>query len=90
MIIWRVSTVGFLALMALSHSAASDSHYGNPIAVDQGWSDADRAFFYFAPQGSPILPLDYFLALEQPASEALFSDRAFLKSLGMIYWDDAD
>ncbi|WP_213685310.1 di-heme-cytochrome C peroxidase [Roseicyclus sp.] len=90
MIIWRVSTVGFLVLMALSHSAASDSHYGNPITVDQGWSDADRAFFYFAPQGSPILPLDYFLALEQPASEALFSDRAFLKSLGMIYWDDAD
>lgn len=87
MIISCMRTVGLLALMAISESAAADSHYGVAITVDQGWSEADRAFFYYAPQGSPILPLDYFLALEQPESEALFSDRAFLNSLGMIYWD---
>lgn len=90
MTIRRVNTVGVLTLMALSHSAAADNYYGEPITVDQGWSEADRAFFYYAPQGSPILPLDYFLALEQPTSVSLFSDRAFLESLGMIYWDDAD
>lgn len=48
--------------------SASTSLFAEVLTVDQGWSDADRSFFYFSPQGSPILPLEFFQALEQPQS----------------------
>ena len=58
------------------------------ITVDQGWDYADRSFFYFSPQGSPIIPFDIASALEQPSNENMFMDPDFLTSLGMIYWQD--
>jgi hypothetical protein len=77
-----------VAFLAWAHSVHSETSYGSSITVDQGWSDADRSFFYFAPQGSPILPLDYFLSLEQPGNSELFLNREYLSDLGMIFWDD--
>ncbi|MBT4044848.1 MAG: hypothetical protein HOK21_22215 [Rhodospirillaceae bacterium] len=56
------------------------------ITLDQGWNKASRDLFYHTPQGSPIMPYDWFLALEQPGAQALFRDNAYLESFGMIPW----
>jgi mono/diheme cytochrome c family protein len=40
--------------------------------LDQGWKPADSLWFYFITQGSDLLPYDFFMALEQPASTDLF------------------
>src|ERR1700679_2117487 len=43
--------------------------------LPQNWSPAESLAFYFAPQGSQLIPYDWFLALEQPgASTTLFRD----------------
>jgi hypothetical protein len=44
------------------------------VYLDQGWSPSESLRFYFTPQGSQILPYDWFLALEQPDSQTLFRD----------------
>ncbi len=56
------------------------------ITLEQGWDEPSRVIFYQTPQGSPIIPYDYFLALEQSDSASLFMDKAHLSSLGMLYW----
>jgi len=56
------------------------------ITLDQGWDEPSRVVFYNTPQGSPIIPYDYFLALEQSGSDALFMDEKHLSNLGMLYW----
>lgn len=78
--------IGFL--LTCAPPANADMHYGEAITVNQGWNDSDRSFFYFSPQGSPILPLDYFLSLEQPGSTEPFLDHYYLSDLGMIFWND--
>jgi len=44
------------------------------VYIDQGWSPSDSVKFYFTSQGSEIVPYDWFLALEQADSQALFRD----------------
>lgn len=83
---FSVVAIGFL--LACAPCANAEGKYAEAITVNQGWSGSDRSFFYFAPQGSPILPLDYFLSLEQPGTTELFLDRDYLSDLGMIFWDD--
>ncbi len=48
--------------------------YTTPIYLDQGWGKSDSLWFYTTTQGSVLLPYDFFLALEQSASETLFLD----------------
>ncbi len=45
---------------------------GRIAYLDQGWSPTDSQRFYFTPQGSQIIPYDWFLALEQPGDQTLF------------------
>jgi hypothetical protein len=43
--------------------------------LPQNWSAAESLAFYFTPQGSQLIPYDWFLALEQPGgSTALFRE----------------
>jgi cytochrome c1 len=48
--------------------------YSVPVYLDQGWNNADSLWFYTTTQGSVLLPLDFFIALEQSESETLFLD----------------
>jgi len=50
----------------------------------QGWTDSDRAGWYWATQGSRLMPYAWFNALEQPGSDKPFADPAFLTSFGYI------
>jgi hypothetical protein len=44
------------------------------VYLDQNWSSSESTRFYFTPQGSHLLPYDWFLALEQADSSTLFRD----------------
>lgn len=68
--------------------AGAETGYTSVMTVDQGWDNADRSFFYFSPQGSPIVPMNIFKALEQPNSTEMFLDEKYLKSFGMIFWNE--
>lgn len=52
--------------------------------LEQNWTDDDREYFYFADQGSRLLPYDYFLQLEQAGSTDLFRSDANMKRVGLI------
>lgn len=54
-------------------------------AGGQGWSDADRAFFYRTPQGTAFYPYAWFMALEQPGVPgSRFADQGFLSRFGFL------
>lgn len=52
--------------------------------LEQNWTDEDREYFYFADQGSRLIPYDYFLHLEQADSTALFRSDENMKRVGLI------
>jgi len=88
--IHRCVVMGFAAAVLLGGcTLAPDTSDGDPAAprliyLEQGWSEAERQEFYHLTQGSQLLPYAWFLALEQPDSEALFRDDAHLASLGYL------
>ncbi len=51
------------------------------VYLDQGWSSSDSTRFYFTPQGSQIIPYDWFLALEQAETTAPFRDATNMQRL---------
>ena len=66
-----------LLLAPLSVVAIGDN---NIIYLEQNWSDKDRDYFYFADQGSRLVPYDYFLHLEQAENDVLLrSDKNMLR-----------
>ena len=52
--------------------------------IDQGWSPEIRSGYYHRSQGSAILPLAYFLALEAPDSRERFASAANLATYGFL------
>lgn len=54
------------------------------VTLPQNWTDADANWFYNVPQGSKLIPYNWFLKLEQPGASALFSDAAHFRSVGYI------
>lgn len=65
------------AAMLVVNPALSQSEI---VYLDQGWNEQDRAGFYNTSQGSYLIPLSWFLSLEQPDNEALFSTTAHIRS----------
>jgi hypothetical protein len=60
--------------MAFSARAIAQAPGGSvsPTYLDQGWTETQRQQFYTTTQGSQLIPLSWFLALERPGSEDLF------------------
>jgi hypothetical protein len=52
--------------------------------LEQNWTDQEADEFYHAPQGSQLMPAKWFRALEQPASESLVTDPAYVLSFGYL------
>lgn len=54
--------------------------------AEQGWTMEEREWFWHIPQGTAIMPYDWFLALEQPKSDGkgAFADSAYLARYGFI------
>lgn len=52
-----------------------------PVSLDQGWTGEDKQAFWFTPQGSLLVPYDWFLHLEQAGSREPFRSDAHLDRL---------
>lgn len=50
------------------------------VSLDQRWTEDDRTRWYEASQGSRLLPLESYLALEQPGAEELFNEEAHIRA----------
>lgn len=48
------------------------------VYLDQGWTDQQRQFYYYTPQGTVTMPVKWFMALEQPLSQELLSSSEYL------------
>jgi len=58
------------------------------VRLDQNWTDAQRQQFHHTPQGTRLIPADWFKALEQPCFSPFgcgkFADPAYLSRFGFI------
>ncbi len=73
------------AILALAASLGACAWLGgNAKTTAQGWKAAEQDAWYAASQGSRLMPLAWFKALEQPGGTAAFSDESFIKSFGYI------
>ena len=54
------------------------------VGLDQKWSKETADHFWWTSQGSQIVPYDWFLALEMPNSQELFSGNAHFERLRYI------
>jgi mono/diheme cytochrome c family protein len=83
-----------LALVALLFATgcgdSAKKEYGDAskpyaaAALDQKWSKETAEHFWWTSQGSQIVPYDWFLALEMPDSQELFSGDAHFERLRYI------
>ena len=80
-----------LSCITLGSQAAGPSLF-DPVALDdtnivfleQNWTEEERQYFYHADQGSRLVPLDIYLALEQADSENLFNQGDNILRFGFI------
>ena len=71
----QLAVVGFFTAVTLNADATSVRRDAD---LDQNWSEADRTAWYDATQGSRLLPLSWFRALEQPKGGAPFADDRYI------------
>jgi hypothetical protein len=83
MFVFRI--IGGLAALALCTTAGASA----VVHLEQNWSAQLREQFYFTPQGSHVVPYDWFLALERSGDEVLFSSPENLARFGWLYHDSA-
>jgi len=90
---WALGIIASLGLIlsasyALGHfpheSGTAQSSYDKVIYLDQGWSKADRATYYWIPQGSVMMSFDIFQNLELADSQELFRSDANMERYGLI------
>jgi mono/diheme cytochrome c family protein len=87
--------VGYLSLAPIYEiggvSAPAATHV-RVARLNQGWSVKESRREHHTSQGTRILPLAWFLALEQPVLTPLpvgrFADRRYLSRFGFLYDDD--
>jgi hypothetical protein len=58
------------------------------VRVEQGWTDDQHLHFHHTPQGTRLVPYDWFMALEQPCLSLfgcdLFADKTYLARFGFL------
>jgi len=69
--------VQWTCILALGIAAApAPGHSDEVVPIDQGWSTQQKVAWYTLSQGSRLLPLSWFRALEQPGSSRPFLETA--------------
>ncbi len=71
----------FLALFTIAKTPAVE---GQTKFLDQGWDSEQREEFYFTPQGSQLIPFEWFLQLEQAGSDKPFRDDGNIRKYGFL------
>lgn len=75
---YRTAALLLAALLALPAAAPP------PAELPQGWTTAEREIWWNSPQGSRIVPYDWFLKLERAGSDELFATPARMASYGYL------
>ncbi|HET6969865.1 MAG TPA: di-heme-cytochrome C peroxidase, partial [Phenylobacterium sp.] len=73
-----------MAVAAAAALAACRTPASDGPGATQGWSDPARAAWYNADQGSRLMPLLWFQALEQPSATGKFLDAAYLANFRIL------
>ncbi len=63
------------ACATLGFAAEQQGARQQTMTLDQGWSPKLRDMYYYTPQGSRLIPFDYFMALERADDDTPFSSR---------------
>lgn len=65
---------------------AQDPHSGakHPVYLDQGWTADERELFYYTPQGSELIPFQWFLHLETKEGHSRFRENRNLDKLRYV------
>lgn len=80
----RTSTYLGLAVWAGLMAGSAAAQPAIPELLDQGWDKPTRDAFYWANQGSRLIPYDIFMHLEQADSRELFRSDAHMHALGYL------
>ena len=82
----RVPLLTIAAFFLLPNIAAAQDNavQGNPLHLQQGWSADTIDRWHFISQGTPLIPYEWFLALEQPGQTALIRSPENLQKLGFL------
>ena len=75
---------GALSVLLVEPTAAQTSTGDPVIYLDQGWSQADREFYYNVSQGSAVMDYVIFMNLELAGSQELFRSDANSDRYGLI------
>jgi hypothetical protein len=81
----RVFLISICGLLLSTLAGAAPEQTGVPAFLDQGWSDADRKWFYTVDQGSELIDLDVVLSVENADSPDLFMDPVRLSRYGFVF-----
>ncbi len=73
-----------LALLAPLLTTGCREDTADAGSLIQGWSEENRSDWYWATQGSRLMPESWFMALEQADSDAPFSDVDHLTTFGFL------
>lgn len=77
--------IGCVASLAVTLFILSNCGFGaQATSSRQGWTDQDRESWYWATQGSRLIPEDWFNALEQAENREKFADLDNLMSFGFL------
>ena len=68
----------------INHPNQFGDQYSSVRYLWQGWSPADSLWFYTTTQGSDLLPYDFFMELQDPATGKLFRSDDNLYSYGYL------
>ncbi|MBZ5505293.1 MAG: ribonuclease E [Acidobacteriia bacterium] len=68
----------------VNHPNQFGDQYSSVRYLWQGWSPADSLWFYTTTQGSDLLPYDFFMELQDPATGKLFRSEESLYSYGYL------
>ncbi|NJD06832.1 MAG: cytochrome C [Methylococcaceae bacterium] len=78
-----------VALVLQCGAVKADDEQSLPTYLNQNWTSQERSRFYFTPQGSYLLPLAWFLALERADSAKSFNSPEHIERLGFLNDEDA-
>ncbi len=81
---YRISGNGMSVLECVEPEQFDGALSENQVVLCQNWNAEQRLDFWFRPQGSQIIPYDWFLALEQPGNEKDFIDNDHMDALGYL------
>ena len=84
-IIWSLCALAISPLAIADDRYLNNAYYSDGVVtLNQGWDAEARDRYYHEPQGSPIMPYEWFLILEQSDSATLFRDNKNMQAFGLI------